>query len=109
MTHGLAILASSSAWIHKINPELSIVPYKIFSSPESLSVYLYLVYQILSLLCRLRHCCEGYSADTAQMDTWKGSYAYNIALSTANLPAASWYNRLSGIYMCPSGGYSTYG
>jgi hypothetical protein len=109
MTHLLAILASTSAWIHKITPESSIVPYHIFSSPVSLRVYLSFVYQILSLHHWLQHCCEGYSADTAQMNTWKGSYACDIALSTAYLAAASWYNRLPWIYVCPSGGYTTYG
>jgi hypothetical protein len=67
------------------------------------------VHEILSLLPWLEYCCVGYSADTAQRNTLKGSYAYNIALLTTNLASASWYNRLWWIYVCPSGGYSTYG
>jgi hypothetical protein len=90
MTHLLAILASMSAWINKIIPESSIVPYHIFSSPVSLRVYLSFVYQILSLLHWLQHCCEGNSVDTAEINTWKGSYACDIAFLTANLAAASW-------------------
>jgi len=60
-------------------------------------MYLSFVYQILTLIHWLEQCCEGYSADTAQMNSWNGSYAYYIALSTAKLAAASWYNRLSSI------------
>ena len=43
------------------------------------------------------------------MNAWKGSYAYDIALSIANLAAASEFNRISWKYMCPSGRYATYG
>jgi len=95
MTHLLPILVSTSAWIHTITPESSIVPYHIVSSLLSLCMYLSFVYQILSLLYWLQHYCERYSADMAQMNTWNGCYAFDIALSTANLAAASWYNRLS--------------
>jgi len=98
-----------STLIHKITPESSILPYHIFSTPVSLRMYLFFLYQILFLLHWLQHCCEGYSADTAQMNTWQGSYAYNIALSTTNLAAASWYSRLLSIYVCPSSGYTIYG
>jgi len=108
MTHVIVILALMSAWIHKITPESSIIPYHCFTTPGSLCVYPSLVYQIISLLHRQQHCWEGYSAHSAQMNTWKGSYAYNIALLTANLAAVSWYNTLSWIYMCPSSGYTTY-
>jgi len=51
-------------------------------------LYLSFVSQILSLLHQLQHCGEGYSADTAQLNAWMGSYAYVIALSTTNLAAA---------------------
>jgi len=68
MTHLLAILASTSAWIYKITPESSIVRYHIFSMPVSLRVYLSFVYQILILFHWLQHCCEGYSVDMAQMN-----------------------------------------
>jgi len=50
MNHLLAILASRSAWIHKITLESSIVPDHIVSMPVSLCVYLSFIYQILSLL-----------------------------------------------------------
>jgi len=40
MTHLLAILASMSAWIHKITPESSTVPYHILSTPVSTRVSL---------------------------------------------------------------------
>jgi len=43
------------------------------------------------------------------MNAWKGSYAYDIALSTADLPAASQCNKISWKYMCPSVRYITYG
>jgi len=108
MAHLLEILASTSAWIHKITPQSSMVPCHSFSTPVSPRMYVSFVYQILSLLHWLQHRFEGYSAGTAQMNTWKGSCACNITLSTTNLAAASWYNRLSWIYMCPFGGYTTY-
>jgi hypothetical protein len=50
MTHLLAILASMSAWIHKITLESSILPDQIPSTPGSLHVYLSFIYEILSLL-----------------------------------------------------------
>jgi len=109
MTHLLAILALTCAWIHKITPESSIIPYLIFCPPVPPSVYLSFVYQILSLLHHLQHCCEGYSADMAQRNTWKGCHPYDIPLLTANIAAASWYNRLSRIYVCPSGRYTSSG
>jgi hypothetical protein len=84
MTHLLAILASPCAWIKRITPESSIVPYHSFSAPAFL---LALPNSLSPPLTE--HCCEGYSARTAQMNTYKGSYAYDIALSTANLTAAS--------------------
>ena len=37
----------------------------------------------------MQYCAESYSADTARMNTWKGCYAYDIAISTANLAAVS--------------------
>jgi len=55
----------------------------------SLPLYHPFVYQILSLRHWLQHCCEGYSADTAQMNAWKECYAYDIALATANSAAAT--------------------
>jgi len=45
----------------------------------------------------------------AQMNAWMGSYAYDTALLTANLAAASKYNRISWKFMCLSGRYTTYG
>jgi len=62
-----------------------------------------------SLLYLLQHCSEGYSAHTAQMNAWKGSYSYNSVWSTITLASASWYNWISWRYMCPSGRYTTYG
>jgi len=109
MTQLLAILALTSAWIHNITPESCIVPFHMFGSPVSLHVYLSFVYQILSLLHWLQHCCEEYSSDTVQMNTWKASYAYNIAISTPNLDAVCWYIELSWIYVCPPSEYTTYG
>jgi len=108
MTHLLAILASTSAWIHKITPESSIVPYHSFSTSVFLRIYLSFLYKILSLLHQLQHWFEEYSADLAQMNTWKGSYAYDISLATASLAAASWFTRLSWLYVCPSRRYTTY-
>ena len=85
MTHLLAIMALMSAWINEITPESSIIYCHSFSTPE----YLLFVH-ILSLLhWLLQHCCEGDSADTALMNTWMGSYVYGIALSIADLVAAS--------------------
>jgi hypothetical protein len=75
-----------------------------------LCLYLSFVHQNLYLFCKLlQHCCEGYSADTALMNAWLGDYAYNMALSTTNLAAPSWYKRISWKYMSPSGRYTRYG
>jgi len=41
----------------------------------------------------------------AQMNTWKGSYAYNIDSYTTNIAVASSYIRTEWKYMCLSGGY----
>ena len=105
MTHLLAILALMCAWINKITPESFIVHYHSFSThvsllriPNSLPLPL----TTTRLLWRLL-------ADMIQINAWKGSYAYDIALSTANLAAASEYNRISWKFMCPSGRYTTYG
>jgi hypothetical protein len=49
-----------------------------------------------------------YSADTAQITAWKGNYAYDITLSTANLASASYYIRISWKYLCSSGRYIPY-
>jgi len=75
--------------------------------PVSLRMYLSLLYQILTLLYWLQHCVEEYSADTAQINTWKGCYANDIALSTTNLATAIWYNQLSWEHVCTPGGYTT--
>jgi len=77
--------------------------------PFCLSACISPSYTKFSLLCLLQHCCEGYSADTAQVNSWEGSYAYDIALSSADLAVASYYNRISWQYVCPSGKYTTYG
>jgi len=42
------------------------------------------------------------------MDGWKGGYASNITFSTTNSDAASLFSWLSGVYMCPSWGHTTY-
>jgi hypothetical protein len=84
MTHLLTIFALMSAWLNKITPESSYI------TILSLRIDLSFVYQILSLFhSLLQHCCEGYSADTAQINAWRRSYAYNIALLTANIAVAS--------------------
>jgi len=54
----------------------------------SLHLYLSFVYEIPPLLHLLQHWYEVYSAYMVQMSAWKGSYAYEIALSTTNLAAA---------------------
>jgi len=49
-------------------------------------LYLSFVYQSFSLFHKLlQHFCKWDFADTAQLNTWKGSYAYNIVLSTLSL------------------------
>jgi hypothetical protein len=103
MTYLLAIMASPSTWNDTITPESSIVPYHWFSAPVSLL-------GLPNSRCPplTRHCGEGYSKDTAQMNAWKWSYAYDIALSTSNLAAASSYNQISWEITCPSGGFATY-
>ena len=108
MTHLLAIMQSISARINTITPESSIIPYHSFSTPVSLCLYLTLVYQILSLHHGLQCCCGANSADMAKMNTWKGSYAYDIALSTSSFATAIWYNTISWIHVCASGRYTAY-
>jgi hypothetical protein len=52
-------------------------------------LYPFSVYQIVSLFHKLlQHSYEGYYTDTAEMNARKAIYAYDIALSTANLAAA---------------------
>jgi len=91
------------------NLSLCLYLYTFISMPVSVQLNLIFVYRILYILNCLQHCCEGYSADTAQMNTWKGCYAYNIALLTTTFASASWYKRISCKYRWSSGSYTTYG
>jgi len=108
MTQLLALLASTSAWKHTITPESSILPYCSFSTPVALHRYLFFIYQILTCIHWLQHCLEGLSVDTAQMDTWKGSYTYDIASLTGNLAAPSRFNRQWWLYVYPAGRYTAF-
>jgi hypothetical protein len=66
------------------------------------------VYDKFILHHSLKHCSEGYSADTAQMITWMRWYAYAIALLTDKLAQASWGYRISWQDACPYSRYTTY-
>jgi len=44
----------------------------------------------------------------APMNAWMGSYAYDTALSTANLAATFWYNKIFWHYVYSSSRYTTY-
>jgi hypothetical protein len=101
MTDLFTILVLTSAWTYTITPDSSIVPYHIFAMPISLCIFLTFPHW-------LQCCSEELSAETAQMNTLEGSDVQDIALLTAYIPPASWHNGPLWIYMCPSGGYTTY-
>jgi len=100
---------STCAWIQKIMSESFIVNYYAFSTAVSVYLYFSIMYTILTLLHWLKHSCEGYFADMAQPNTYKGRYADEIAVLTSNLAAASQYNRILFKYICLSGVYTAYG
>jgi hypothetical protein len=92
----------ASSWIRRITPLWFILPLCTFSPIVFQCVYLSFIFLILALLHWLQHWYERDSADAAYMNTWKGSYAYNITLLITYLAAACWYNEQSVRYMSPS-------